>query len=319
MRAITFAVMLVFTSACLLQAGDAERMRSNARDIGISTKSLSKQKKDATNYAIPPFFEFISNLLKLIFHPNGDIELNNPYVVVPEVEGTLEDDEDPENYVEGYDYEAINPEDYNDYSFIQPAPQPRPQSQTQAQPRPQVQQVLPGGEHSGPGIPPDLKRKALAYFNSNTDRIRNRRYIGVVDFAKHSSRHRFWILEVETGAEHPMRVAHGSGSDSDGDGYATRFSNVPNSHASSLGFYVTGPLYYGSHGKSMRLIGLSDTNSNALSRAVVVHESAYVKEANVRQGRSWGCLAVSRTQIKNVLASLKGGALIYAGLSNSEL
>lgn len=323
MRALTFAMMLVFSSACLLQAGTAERMRSDAQDISINTKSLSKQKKATAQYEIPPFFEFIANLLKLIFHPNGDIEINNPYLDVPEVEGTLDDDSEPEQYVDGQDYEALNPDDYEDYSFIkpsQPQPQPQPQVQPQPQPQPQpnVQQVIPGGENNGPGIPPDLKRKALAYFNSNTEKIRNRRFIGVVDFAKHSSRQRFWILDVQTGAEHAMRVAHGSGSDPDGDGYATKFSNTHNSHSSSLGFYVTGPLYTGKHGKSMRLVGLSSTNSNALARAVVVHESAYVREANVRQGRSWGCLAVSRTEIANVLASLKGGALIYAGLSNSE-
>jgi hypothetical protein len=113
-------------------------------------------------------------------------------------------------------------------------------------------------------------------------------------------------------------VAHGRGSDPDGDGFATKFSNAPESKASSLGFYLTGPLYNGSHGRSMRLIGLSQTNSNVLARAVVVHESAYVQEASVLQGRSFGCLAVSTAEIRNVLAALNGGALIYAGLSNSD-
>jgi len=123
---------------------------------------------------------------------------------------------------------------------------------------------------------------------------------------------------MQTGDTKAIRVAHGSGSDPDGDGYATKFSNVPNSKASSLGVYITGALYYGKHGKSMRLHGISPTNSNALSRAVVVHESAYVQEANMRQGRSWGCLAVSATEVRRVLASLNGGAMIYAGLSNSQ-
>ena len=51
---------------------------------------------------------------------------------------------------------------------------------------------------------------------------------------------------------------------------------------------------------------------------MVVHDSNYVREANVRQGRSFGCLAVANSEIAAVLASLRGGALIYAGLSNSE-
>ena len=125
-------------------------------------------------------------------------------------------------------------------------------------------------------------------------------------------------MDMQSGAVHAIHVAHGKGSDPDGDGYATRFSNTPESKASSLGFYLTGPMYYGSHGKSMRLLGQSPTNSNALARAVVIHESAYVREANVIQGRSFGCLAVATTEIRQVLASLNGGALIYAGLSNSD-
>jgi hypothetical protein len=123
---------------------------------------------------------------------------------------------------------------------------------------------------------------------------------------------------MQSGEVHAMRVAHGKGSDPDGDGYATKFSNVPESKASSLGFYLTGALYTGSHGKSMRLLGQSSTNSNALSRAVVLHESAYVREANMTQGRSFGCLAVSTTEIRTALNTLNGGALIYAGLSGSE-
>lgn len=158
----------------------------------------------------------------------------------------------------------------------------------------------------------------MDYFNANKGSFGNQRYIGVVDFSLHSSKRRFWIIDLQTGAERAMRVAHGAGSDPDGDGFATRFSNVPNSKASSLGFYKTGDLCTGKHGRSMRLLGLSSTNSNALSRAVVVHDSDYVREANVRQGRSFGCLAVANSEIAAVLSALRGGALIYAGLGNSE-
>jgi len=84
-----------------------------------------------------------------------------------------------------------------------------------------------------------------------------------------------------------------------------------------LGFYLTAELYYGSHGQSMKLDALSSTNSNARSRAIVMHSSNYVREANVQAGRSWGCPAVSNSMIKYVTDKLHGGSIIYAGLSGT--
>jgi hypothetical protein len=53
-----------------------------------------------------------------------------------------------------------------------------------------------------------------------------------------------------------------------------RFSNELHSNATSAGTYKTGSRYVGVHGHSMRLEGLDPTNSNALSRAIVVHGAA---------------------------------------------
>lgn len=170
------------------------------------------------------------------------------------------------------------------------------------------------GSKGGAGMPGNLKALALEYFKNNQDKIKNKKYIGVIDFSKHSSKARFFIMKVEDESVMAIHVAHGSGSDPDNDGYATLFSNVDGSLKSSLGFYLTGELYTGKHGKSMRLHGLSSTNSNALSRAVVIHGADYVKEADVQAGRSWGCPAVAQEKIGEVINLLKGGALIYGGL-----
>ncbi|OGR72877.1 MAG: hypothetical protein A2179_02775 [Elusimicrobia bacterium GWC2_63_65] len=326
MKLITLLVLLSFASTALLQAKSLERMRTSSENINIETSGLKAKTTDAQDlknkstgqYEIAPvradgLAQLIVKLLKLIFNPNGDIEMEEPPAEVPQTEGSLDDDQEEETYSEGQTYEPVKAEDLPQEPF---APRAQPQTQGQTQQEPQVS-FEPGGR-GGDSIPADLKRKALEYFNANSNRIENKRYLGVVDFAAHSSKDRFWILDMQTGTEHAMHVAHGTGSDPDGDGYATKFSNTPNSKASSLGFYLTGALYTGKHGKSMRLHGLSSTNSNALSRAVVVHDSNYVREANVRQGRSFGCLAVANTEIGNVLASLRGGALIYAGLSNSD-
>ncbi len=351
MKKLILMTMSVLLTAAPLMAKNLERLRKSAEDIGIDTVSLKKRtaaapKTASANHEIAPtrvtpapaaatqvstnplqgLAQLIVNILKLIFSPNGDIEIANPPTEVPQVEGVLEDDQREETYDANATYTPLAAADYQDNSAgqqpgqlqQQPGGQPGQQpSQVQ-----QFQEYLHGGQASGANrtgeIPEDLKRKALEYFRSNADRITNKKYIGIVDFAAHSSKVRFFLLDVESGSVHAMHVAHGTGSDPDGDGFANRFSNVPNSRASSLGFYVTGALYNGSRGKSMRLHGLSSTNSNVLSRAVVIHESEYVREANVRQGRSYGCLAVAQSEIRKVLSSLNGGALIYAGLSNSE-
>lgn len=325
MKTIILMTVLAFTSASFLQAGSMEGMRKASEDIRINTSGLRKNTttRQQEIKPVPVLVQMIVNFLKLLFSPNGDIEIANPYTEVPQVDEALADDEDEETYEEGRSYDPVDPSELPEEPFAQ-SPRPRPQAQQPQYQQPQQPQQaqyqpgLPRTAAGGASIPADLKQKALEYFRANSGKIQNKRYIGVVDFAAHSSKDRFWILDVQSGTEHAMHVAHGTGSDPDGDGYATRFSNVPNSRASSLGFYLTGALYTGKHGKSMRLHGLSSTNSNALSRAVVVHDSNYVREGNYRAGRSFGCLAVANSEIAKVLASLRGGALIYAGLSNSE-
>ncbi len=336
MKTLNIAFTLIFAFSGALQAGSMERLRARAENINIDTSSLAKKSSSvprasarpvaAASRQAPeapevkastsPLVVAIVQFFKLLFGANGDVEIENPSSEVPHVDGELEDDAEEETYDEGQAYEPLDESTLPAEPF-QPQPQfgLTPKSQQQA---PAFQQDQPRSDAGGPEVPEDLRRKALDYFHANSGRFENKRYIGIVDFAAHSSRARFWILDLQSGSAHAMRVAHGTGSDPDNDGYATRFSNVPNSRASSLGFYRTGALYNGKHGRSMRLHGLSSTNSNALSRAVVLHDSNYVREGNYKAGRSFGCLAVANSQIANVLASLRGGALIYAGISNSD-
>lgn len=336
MRTIRIFFALIFAFSAAAQARGMERMRADAENINIDTSSLAKKTSSVprasarpvasgrkqpaaapeVKASTSPLIAAIVHFFRLLFGANGDIEIANPVAEVPEFEGELADDTEQETYVEGQVYEPLDVASLPAEPFQQ-RPQfgllPQPQAQT-----PSFQQGQPRSAAGGPAVPEDLKRKALDYFYANSGKFANKRYIGVVDFAAHSSRDRFWILDLVDGTSHALHVAHGTGSDPDNDGYATRFSNVPNSRASSLGFYLTGALYTGKHGRSMRLHGLSSTNSKALSRAVVLHDSDYVREGSYKAGRSFGCLAVANTEIANVLASLRGGALIYAGISNSE-
>jgi len=146
------------------------------------------------------------------------------------------------------------------------------------------------------------------------------RHFAVVDYSRHSSEPRFFLFDRQS---HVLldsyRVSHGKGSDRDHDGYADHFSDTARSLASSLGTYRTGEVYQSQepgHGLSMRLLGLSSSNSNAERRAIVVHAQTYMEESFIRQhgvpGRSHGCLVLSRHDRDRVVTQLHGGALIFA-------
>ena len=135
----------------------------------------------------------------------------------------------------------------------------------------------------------------------------------VADMSMRSRKKRLWAFDVSDPANprlvHHDRVAHGSGSDPDGDGRPQAFSNTPDSHQTSLGLYRVAESYEGKHGGSRRLDGLfSRFNSNARNRAVVMHPSHYVSERHV--GRSQGCPAVNYETM---------AALEKAGLDNAVL
>jgi hypothetical protein len=92
---------------------------------------------------------------------------------------------------------------------------------------------------------------------------------------------------------------------------------------SSLGFYLTGEIYDGSHIHSMKLDGLSldgspnmMANTNARDRAIVVHEASYVSETNTGiQGRSSGCPALDPSVEVAVVDKIYGGSLLYIAIS----
>lgn len=162
-------------------------------------------------------------------------------------------------------------------------------------------------------IVPDAKlEEALLYYHKSKSTLKNPSVLSVLDFAQSSTKKRFYIINMTTGKVWNLHVAHGKGSDSNHDGIAEKFSNVSGSNASSLGFYKTAETYQGSNGYSLRLDGLSSTNSNARARAVVIHGASYVQDTDVIQGRSWGCPAVSTVNHKKLIDLIKGGSLIYA-------
>ena len=201
-------------------------------------------------------------------------------------------------------------------------PAPADLTQPFVDPELSVQQeakVLEAYQHVDPNhmVPTDLLKKAIMYFDANKPRFKNQAYIAICDFAKHSRLKRFYVVDMQTGAVKAYAVAHGRGSDLNDDGIATRFSNSDGSGASSIGYYRTDTTYFGKHGISLRIDGLSSTNSNVRSRTIVIHGATYSEPAYIagvgRAGRSLGCFAVADSLKTEVVSRLKGGALLFAG------
>jgi hypothetical protein len=164
-------------------------------------------------------------------------------------------------------------------------------------------------------LAPSLLRRALDALEQHHDSISYRDFIGVADFSLPSRARRFHLVNLADGSVRSHLVAHGRGSDPAHTGWLERFSNEPRSNATSAGAYRTGSLYMGAHGRSMRLEGLDATNSNALSRAIVVHGAWYVNEEMIgpaMPGRSQGCFAVADSSLPEFMARLGPGRLIYA-------
>jgi hypothetical protein len=161
-------------------------------------------------------------------------------------------------------------------------------------------------------IPTQALKQAVTYYDEIKQKISNPNFLTVIDYSQHSNQRRFYLINMESGFVESLKVAHGQGSDADHDGVAEKFSNRPNSKASSLGFYLTGATYSGQHGTSLYLDGLSLTNNNARSRAIVIHGADYVSDKKTKIGRSWGCPALDKKKTSQIINRIKNGSLIYA-------
>jgi hypothetical protein len=167
------------------------------------------------------------------------------------------------------------------------------------------------------GISETIYNRVRDYYNANYSRFTNHQYVVIIDMGLHSSAKRFTLINLANGSYERHNVAHGSGSDPDADGWLNSFSNVNGSKKTSVGYYKTLSTYVGSHGRSLRLDGLSSTNSNALSRAIVVHGASYVSDSASRAGRSWGCPALADNVAQGVIDKIKGGALLVIASSRA--
>ena len=120
-------------------------------------------------------------------------------------------------------------------------------------------------------------------------------YCFLIDMSLPSGRNRFFIYDMKKNSIiYSGLVSHGSCNET----FLARpkFSNESKSGCSSLGKFKVGEFYNGKYGRSFRLYGLDNCNSNAYKRAVVIHGYDCVPDEEIYPRvlcNSLGCVMVS--------------------------
>jgi len=167
-----------------------------------------------------------------------------------------------------------------------------------------------------------LRRAFHAYYafrDAHPERVR-KPYLYYVDYGLDSRTPRGYVFDMVALAvvEGPFTVAHGRGSAPGAEAVPTRFSNVVNSAASSLGLFVAQETYafsgrfsgrrYQSIG--LRLQGVSGSfNSAARARGIVAHGAPYVTPNGA--GRSEGCPALEESRAQRLLPRISNGGMVF--------
>lgn len=159
----------------------------------------------------------------------------------------------------------------------------------------------------------EVYRQAAAYHRAHYDQIPKPDRFVIIDYSRRASQPRLLYLDLAQKTFSTHHVAAGRGSDPDGDGYATKFSNEPDSKMSSLGAFLTLKTYNGKYGYSLYLKGLDSTNDQAENRDIVMHPASYVNESQNKAGRSWGCPSLDPAISTELIDKIKNGTIIFAG------
>lgn len=175
------------------------------------------------------------------------------------------------------------------------------------------------------GADGDLPRRDLldialgAYHRVQAAGLLQTPLLTVIDYSLPSTERRLWVLD-------PGRlrvlfhdyVAHGRGSASEEQPeWAVQFGNDPDSRRSSLGTFLTGRTYEGTHGHSLELVGLDPgVNDRAFERRIVIHPAEYVSASyravkEGRVGRSWGCPALDPAVASGIIDRIQEGSVLY--------
>ena len=137
------------------------------------------------------------------------------------------------------------------------------------------------------------------------ERNLNIQYVFVVDYSIHSGKKRFYVLDIlNNRLDRKMMVSHGARSETK-PGYATDFSNVPESNKSSLGYAIVNGRAYSNWGIHVKywLDGISPTNSNMRRRIMVMHSYVAVPSIETYPSpiiTSLGCVMLSDKDMRYI-------------------
>ena len=146
------------------------------------------------------------------------------------------------------------------------------------------------------------------------NKLNNPNYLTICDYSQSSAHKRLYVIDLKQNTLlFNTYVSHGKNS---GEEYATSFSNLTNSHKSSLGFMITGETYRGRAGFSLRFDGVEPgINDRVRNRGVVLHGSRYVNEERIDEkgyvGRSFGCPAVPLECYRDIIELIKEGSCFF--------
>ena len=159
-----------------------------------------------------------------------------------------------------------------------------------------------------------FKEALKGYYSLKERGLVQKDILTLVDFSLSSNVKRLWVIDLSTNTIlYNSLVAHGRNT---GEEYANSFSNANSSYKSSLGFYLTGEVYQGKHGMSLKLDGLEKgVNDNARQRGVVMHSANYVSNSfikfNKRLGRSQGCPAIPQELLSGIVNTIKNKSCLF--------
>lgn len=159
-----------------------------------------------------------------------------------------------------------------------------------------------------------FKEALKGFYSLKNKGLLQKDILTLVDFSLSSNRKRLWVIDLDTNTIlYQSLVAHGRNT---GEEFANSFSNANSSYKSSLGFYLTGEIYNGKQGISLKLDGLEKgVNDNARARGVVIHSANYVSnsfiKSNKRLGRSQGCPAIPAELLGGIINTIKNKSCFY--------
>ena len=159
-----------------------------------------------------------------------------------------------------------------------------------------------------------LKQKAKEALDYSKNHSMNTNYCILIDMDIHSGRNRMFLWDFKADKIKIQGLSsHGCGDKSWGiDETKTTpvFSNVSDSHLSSLGKFKIGKRGWSNWGihVNYKLHGLEKSNSNAYKRVIVLHSwEAVSSEETFPTGtpEGWGCPALNNTVMKKIDTVLK--------------